>query len=80
MDSIIKKKLQDLDEAETSSNKDIIEILTLSHKMSMEHLAAEMAVEKLRQSRVVTQTNIQLNDAGGSNYASLLKSLINDVQ
>lgn len=80
MDTLIKKKLQDMDEAETGSTKDITEILALSHKMSMEHLAAEMAVEKLRQSKVVTQTNIQVNDTGGSNYASLLKSLINDVQ
>ena len=80
MDTIIKKKLQDMDEADTGSTKDITEILALSHKMSMEHLAAEMAVEKLRQSKVVTQTNIQVNDSGGSNYASLLKALIEDVQ
>jgi hypothetical protein len=79
MDTIIKRKLQDLDEADTSSTKDITEILALSHKMSMEHLAAEMAVEKLRQSKVVTQTNIQVNDTGGSNYTSLLKQLLNDV-
>ena len=36
MDAIIKKKFQDMEEADVGSSKDIIEILALSHKMSME--------------------------------------------
>lgn len=79
MDAIIKKKLQDMDESETGSNKDIIEILTLSHKMSMDELDRQIALEKLRQGNSVkTQTNIQINDtaSGGTNYGNLLSKLL----
>jgi antitoxin component HigA of HigAB toxin-antitoxin module len=78
MDSIIKKKLQDMDEAEVGSNKDILEILTLSHKMTMEHMDKEIALEKIRAPKM--QTNIQINNdmaAQGTRYGALLDQLMN---
>lgn len=79
MDSIIKKKLQDMDESETGSNKDIIEILTLSHKMTIEHMDKEIQLEKIRAPRV--QTNIQINNETaamqGTRYGALLDQLMN---
>lgn len=78
MDSIIKKKLQDMDEADTGSTKDIVEILTLSHKMTMEHMDKEIALEKLRAPKV--QTNIQINNdtaMQGTRYGALLDQLMN---
>ena len=85
MDSIIKKKLQDMDEAEVGSNKDILEILTLSHKMTMEHMDKEIQLEKIRAPKV--QTNIQINNdmaQQGTRYGALLDQLMNgdivDVQ
>lgn len=80
MDTIIKKKLQDMDEAETGSTKDITEILALSHKMTVDLMDKELQLEKLRQSTAKVQTNIQINDAGSgsTNYASLLQQLMNN--
>jgi hypothetical protein len=75
MDAIISKKFQELDEAGVGSGKDILEILALSHKMTMETLDKQLQLEKLRESNVRTQTNIQIND-GGSNYSNLIERLI----
>ena len=79
MDSIIKKKLQDMDEAEVGSTKDITELLALKHKMLMEHMDREIKLEGLRASNVKTQTNIQINEsAGGSRYSALIERLMSD--
>lgn len=81
MDSIIKKKLQEMDEADVGSNKDIIEILTLSHKMTMEQMDKEIQLEKLRAPPKI-QTNIQINEAAGvqtTRYGSLLEKLMDNT-
>lgn len=78
MDAILAKKFQDLEESETGSSKDIADLLALSHKMSMELLDKEIALEKIRVdgkgSGVKSQTNIQINEGG--NYGALLEKLI----
>ena len=78
MDTILKKKLQELDENDIGSNRDITEILALSHKISMEQLNAEIQLEKIRTaSTLKQQNNIQINDnMGGSKYSSLIEQLI----
>jgi len=78
MDTIIKKKLQEMDESDTGSTKDITEILALSHKMTIELLDKEIALEKIRSAnQLKNQVNVQINDnAGGSKYSSLIEQLI----
>ena len=77
MDAIIKKKFQDLEEADVGSSKDIIEILALSHKMSMEYLQKQIDLEKLQQQNIKSQVNVQINDAGDSTkYGQLIKQLV----
>lgn len=77
MDALIAKKLQDMDEADTGSNKDITELLALSHKMTIEHMDREIKLESLRAQTVKTQTNIQINDSGsGSKYSQLIEKLM----
>ena len=76
MDAIISKKFQELDEAGVGSGKDILEILALSHKMTMEIMDRQLQLEKLRDTGVRTQTNIQINDSS-SNYANLISKLVN---
>lgn len=79
MDTIIQKKLQDMDEADTGSNKDISELMALSHKMTIELMDKEIQLEKVRQGNLKTQTNIQINDNfGGSKYSNLIEKLINN--
>lgn len=74
MDAVIAKKLQTMDEAEIGSDKDIIEILALKHKMAMDVLDRQIKLETVRNSGVRNQTNVQIN--GGSAYDSLLEKLI----
>lgn len=77
MDAIIQRKFQELDEAEIGSSKDILDILALSHKMTMETLDKQLELEKLRQQNIKSQVNVQINDqTGGSNYGNLIEKLI----
>ena len=78
MDMIIQRKFQELDEAGIGSNKDIVEILALSHKMTMEYMDKQLQLEKLKQSNLKSQVNVQINDSGsGSNYGNLIERIIN---
>lgn len=78
MDIIIQKKLQELDEAEVGSSKDIADLLALSHKMTMEQLDKQISLEKIRQgNKVQTQVNMQVNEFGGdTKYGSLISKLL----
>jgi len=79
MDAILSKKFQDMEEADVGSSKDILEIMALSHKMSMEYLAAQMALEKVQGANVKNQVNVQINENGsdGTKYGTLIQKLIN---
>jgi len=78
IDMIISKKLQELDEAEVGSSKDIADLLALSHKMSMDILDREIALEKVRSGGPKVQTNVQINELGGdgTKYGSLISRLL----
>lgn len=76
MDTLISKKFQELDEAGVGSSKDIADLLALSHKMTMEQLDREIALEKVRGSNIKSQVNVQINDQSGSNYGTLLDKLL----
>ena len=76
MDALIKKKFQELHEADVGSTKDITELLALSHKMSMDLLDREIQLEKARQvNQPQKQVNVQIND-DGTKYSSLISRLI----
>lgn len=78
MDAVISKKLEEMDEADIGSTKDISELIALKHKMVQEQMAHELALAKINASNIKTQTNVQINDnsGGGSKYASLIEALL----
>lgn len=78
MDALLKKKFQELHEADTGSTKDISELLALSHKMSMDLLDREIQLEKLRSGTAPhKQVNVQINEGlDGSKYSHLISKLI----
>ena len=78
MDALIKKKFQDMEEADVGSGKDILEILALSHKITMEQMARQIELEKLQSSNVKNQVNVQINEAGGdgTKYGRLIQQLV----
>ena len=80
MDIIIQKKLEELDDADVGSGKDIADLLALSHKMSMDYLDRQIQLEKLRAGNgPKNQVNVQLNEFGagdGTKYGSLISKLL----
>ena len=81
LDAIINKKLEEMQEADIGSSKDITEILALSHKMTTELLDRQIKLIEAqnKQATIKNQTNVQINTDGssGSNYQALLDKLIN---
>lgn len=75
MDAIIKAKFRDMEEADVGSSKDILEILALSHKITMEQMARQIELEKLQSSNVKNQVNVQIN-GDGSKYGHLIQQLV----
>lgn len=76
MDAVIKKKFQELEESDMGSTKDIAELLALSHKMTMDEMSRQIELEKLLQSNIKSQVNVQINDNGGTKYESLIQQLL----
>jgi len=77
MDALIKKKFQELEEAESGSTKDIAELLMMSHKMTMELLDKQIELEKLQANTIKNQVNVQINEVGdGTRYGQLIKQLV----
>ena len=79
MDALIQQKFQQMEEAGVGSNKDIADLLALSHKMAMEHLDKQIQLEKIKAGEVRHQTNIQINNEGltdNSKYGQLIAKLL----
>ena len=80
MDAVINKKLTEMDESDTGSGKDIIEIMALSHKMSMDILDRQIKLEEAKAKNapsIRNQTNVQINEGGGgSKYENLIAQLM----
>lgn len=76
MTNIIEKKLEELEEAEMSSTKDIADLLQMAHKMRMDEMRQMQAEEKAT-TVIKNQTNTQnnFNSEMGENYNSLLSQL-----
>jgi len=81
LDEIIERKLEELDEAEMTSNKDIADLLQMAHKMRMDEVKAVADQTKAESATVKNQTNVQINDNstfGEGNYGELMKKLLKD--
>lgn len=76
MDKIIDAKLLELDEAQVTSSKDIVDILSVKHKMRMDELKLEIELEKAK--TPTSQTNVQVNTTNqfGENYSKLIERLV----
>lgn len=81
MDAVLSRKFREMEEADVGSNKDIAELLALSHKMTMEQLDREIQLEKLRAGETgpKNQVNVQINEGGdGTKYGALIAKLLGD--
>jgi hypothetical protein len=76
MDALIGQKFQELEEAGVGSGKDIADLLALSHRMTIETLDRQIALEKLKSESVKNQVNVQVNEFGSGAYGNLMEKLL----
>jgi len=78
MDTIISSKLEEAQESGVYTNKDLLDIMTLAHKMRMDEIKALAELEKVT---IKNQTNVQINNEavpfGAGNYGKLMEKLLN---
>lgn len=76
MDTIISRKLEEMEESGLGSGKDIIEILSLAHKMKMDQMQMELKLLEAQNKTPAVQINTQINNAGGDKYNQLLEKIL----
>ena len=71
LDEVIEKKLQEARESDQYSSKDLVDIISLAHKMSEDHRKDAKATTNIR------QQNVQINSPfGEGNYGKLMEKLL----
>ena len=81
LDMLIEKKLEESDETQIYTNKDMADLLQMAHKMRIEEIKAQTEMGKAKAQTVKTQVNIQDNSGlpfGQGNYGELIKKLMKD--
>ena len=81
LDDIIDRKMEEAEESEIYSNKDLADLLQMAHKMRMDEIKAQAELEKAKSQNVKNQINIQNNGDvpfGQGNYGELMKKLLKD--
>lgn len=74
MDEIVEKKLEELEEAEIGSNKDIADLLFQAHKMRKD--MADILSKEVGKPAPTNQQNIQINEYGNTSYGKLIQQLV----
>ena len=74
LDKIIEMKLEEMEESEIGSNKDILDILAFAHKVGEDVRKGIRETEKTV--APTNQFNTQINADFGDNYSSLMSKLI----
>ncbi len=78
LDDIIERKLEESEESQIYTNKDMADLLMMAHKMRMDEIKAMAELEKAKTSNVKNQTNVQINELpfGQGNYGKLMEKLL----
>jgi|SaaInlV_120m_DNA_3_1039746.scaffolds.fasta_scaffold04005_9 hypothetical protein len=79
LDNIIEHKLEEAEESQIYTNKDMADLLMMAHKMRMDEIKAMAELEKAKTANVKNQTNVQINGEmpfGQGNYGKLMEKLL----
>ena len=79
MDTLIDRKLEEAEETEMYSSKDLADLLQMAHKMRMDEIKAQTEADKASAATVKTQNNVMIQaDApfGQGNYGALIDKLL----
>lgn len=81
LDEIVESKLEEARESGMYTSKDLLDVLSLIHKMKMDEIKMLNESEKVMQTSIRHQTNVQINGnstpLGGANLGNLVKELLN---
>jgi hypothetical protein len=80
LDDLIDRKLEEAEETEMYSNKDLADLLQMAHKMRMDEMKAQTEAEKVSGGGgIKTQNNVLINSEvpfGQGNYGALMEKLL----
>jgi hypothetical protein len=81
LDTLIDAKMEEAEESEIYTSKDLADLVGMAHKIRMDELKAQTELEKAKAQTIKTQVNIQDNSQvpfGQGNYGELMKKLLKD--
>ena len=81
LDDLIEHKLEEAEESQVYTNKDLADLYSMAHKMRMDELKAMAELEKAKATNVKNQTNVQINSEmpfGQGNYGKLMEKLLQE--
>ena len=81
LDTLIDAKMEEAEESEIYTSKDLADLVGMAHKIRMDELKAQTELEKAKAQTIKTQVNIQDNSQvpfGQGNYGELMKNLLKD--
>ena len=81
LDTLIDAKLEEAEESEVYTSKDLADLVGMAHNIRMDELKAQTELEKAKAQTIKTQVNIQDNSQvpfGQGNYGELMKKLLKD--
>lgn len=81
LDTLIDAKMEEAEESEVYTSKDLADLVGMAHKIRMDELKAQTELEKAKAQTIKTQVNIQDNSQvpfGQGNYGELMKKLLKD--
>lgn len=74
LDEVIENKIQEARESDVYSSKDLVDIISLAHKIAQDHSKESRTITQVK-----NQQNIQVNGAfGDGNYGRLMEKLLGD--
>ena len=81
LDKLIDQKLEEAEETELYTSKDLADLLMMQHKIRMDEMKAQTEFEKAKNGNIKTlkQNNVQINTDvpfGQGNYGTLMKKLL----
>ena len=82
LDTLIDKKMEEAEESEIYTSKDLADLLQMAHKMRMDEIKAQAELEKAKATNIKNQTNVQINDGafGSGNYGKLMEKLLKNKE
>ena len=83
LDAMIEKKLEEAEESDMYTSKDLADLVLMAHKMRMDEVKAQTEMEKVSSASIKTQNNVLIAEQGAfgqGNYGALIEKLINSPE